>query len=479
MALPPTIHQGILNFPGATPESKAAAERLLEADRLKHHCFWGKSRFHNHLSHHILATYDLGASAKQLQAIYDAEKDGLDDINLAAVEEQHVNMTSNNWTEFLGEEKYYASFVHFFTATIAELGAGETLEQFVFSPKANGNGSNMLLRFVGGALHPLIQTGYALEFGSDAMLAQALAQTAVHSPPPPEVFDLRLQPIIVNGGDGVASTATSGHRQPRHGHSLFSILRETYSSPIMHPVMPYDPDALLSKRREDALKDGRRAQEIVRLCSLWVIDPSDIGSKVEELLWMATLLLASTGKPGRKPRLDFFLMHMLTASLFLPSLVDTIPTSQSKAAVLKAVLSVMLIYLLVRGRPRIDADLLMGYTSTPRPPNAKQDVAYTNPWPEILASVVHAPDAHTVKAIRSLYYAAQKYGTTPKGGAIGAFLPGTEEETLKGLSNVDGTIFVRAAGVVMDTLGWVTHGQQEGAWDRSALGWDDAWNDGR
>ena len=49
--LPPTIHQGILNFPGATPESKATAERLLEEDRRVHHCFWGKVGFHNHLSH--------------------------------------------------------------------------------------------------------------------------------------------------------------------------------------------------------------------------------------------------------------------------------------------------------------------------------------------------------------------------------------------------------------------------------------------
>lgn len=49
--LPPTISQGIVNFPGATAESKATAERLLEEDRQKNHCFWGKVGFHNHLSH--------------------------------------------------------------------------------------------------------------------------------------------------------------------------------------------------------------------------------------------------------------------------------------------------------------------------------------------------------------------------------------------------------------------------------------------
>ncbi|KAJ3523135.1 hypothetical protein NM688_g8777 [Phlebia brevispora] len=177
--LAPTIKQGILNFPGATPESKATVERLLEEDRQQHHCFWGKVGFHNHLSHHLLAAYDFGASAAQLQAIYDTEKDGLDPLHLAdrktkAVEEQIVTITSTNWTDYLGEEKYYARFVEFFAGIITKLGASETIEQYVFSPAANGNGSHMLLRFIGGAVHPLIQTGYGVEFGSDAMVAQGI-----------------------------------------------------------------------------------------------------------------------------------------------------------------------------------------------------------------------------------------------------------------------------------------------------------------
>ena len=124
----------------------------------------------------LLAAYDFGASAKQLQAIYDREQEGLDPVHLAdrktkTVEEQHVEITTKNWTEFLGQEKcvrlssfseyptnrclapsrYYANYLAFFSNIISELGAGETLEQYVFSPTANGNDANMLLRFVGGA----------------------------------------------------------------------------------------------------------------------------------------------------------------------------------------------------------------------------------------------------------------------------------------------------------------------------------------
>ena len=46
-----TIHPGILNLPGATPQSKALVEQLLEEDREKFHCFWGRIGLHNHLSH--------------------------------------------------------------------------------------------------------------------------------------------------------------------------------------------------------------------------------------------------------------------------------------------------------------------------------------------------------------------------------------------------------------------------------------------
>lgn len=494
--LPPTLtKQGLVNFAGSTPESKTTVERLLEEDRQKHHCFWGRVGFHNHLSHHLLAAYDFGATAKQLQAIYDAELNELDPIHLAdratkTVEEQHVTITAENWTEYLGQEKYYASLLTFFTSVVEKLGTGETLEQYVFSPAANENGAQMLLRFVGGAAHPLIQTGYAVEFGSDAMAAQALAQTACHSPYVPEIFTHISERQQTNGH---ATSNPGPGRQPSQGLSLLEILREMYESPIMKPVMPYDPDGLLRKRLEDARKDGR-PEEIVRLCKLWVVDASrgeaELEEKVEELIWLATLLMAGTSKPGRKPRLDFFLMHMVTSSLFVPSLLSALPSMESKVTLVRAMLPVILMYVTVRGRPRIDPALLMSYSATPRPPtrqglascqrspDALGDPAqdeYVNPWPEIVAGVLHAPDAHTVKAVRTLYYAAQKYGTTPAGGAIGAFRrDGTE--THRGTADMDGTIFVRAAGVVMDTLGWVSHGQKEGKWDRSALGWDDAWN---
>jgi len=210
---------------------------------------------------------------------------------------------------------------------------------------------------------------------------------------------------------------------------------------------------------------------------------------------MATLLFVGTGKPGRKPRLDFFLVHVLNMTLFMPSILKLIPTVESKERLLRAMLPVVLMTVEVRGRPRINPALCMSYTATPRPPVSKDTPlpvphpgAVTDPrdpesasvWPTILASVVHAPDAHTVKAVRLLFYAAQEYGMTPPGAIPGAYFSSGKRqggETHVGLAEVDGSLFIRAAGVVMDMMGWVTHGQAPGNWDSSALGWDDAWKE--
>ena len=251
--------------------------------------------------------------------------------------------------------------------------------------------------------------------------------------------------------------------------------------------MPYDGDALLSARTRAARTDGR-PEEIKRLAALWFsADESEehLEKKIEELFWVSTLLFAGCGKPGRKPRLDFFLMHVLNATLFLPSLCNVIPTAESKAKFFRAYLSQVLMYVILRGRPRIDAELIMTYTANPLPPGVPKlkpdssvlgdpnDPASVNPWPAIIAEIIYAPETHIIKAIRALYYASQKYGYTSAGGVPGAL--NGKEETHTGIGKVDGTLFIRAAGVAMDTLGWVTHGQKEGSWDRSALGWDDAW----
>ena len=283
--------------------------------------------------------------------------------------------------------------------------------------------------------------------------------------------------------------------------TLLELLAQVYESKILHPPMPYDPDALLSARIRFALANGG-AEEIHRICSQFGVfgdfKEADLESKVEECIWVSTLLLASTGKEGRKPRLDFFLMHLVTSSLFLQPFFTVLENPAHKIALLNTYIPALVLITLTRGRPRINPELLMSYTDIPRPPGSSQqqqqqqpnstslgnpqnDTDY-NPWPAIIEAVQYHHDSHVPKTLRTLIFASQKYGDKAPGTAIGAFRhhgdSGAAAETHKGSGKMDGTIFVRAAGMVMDTLGWVSYGQKEGSWDRSALGWEAAWDSG-
>ena len=277
--------------------------------------------------------------------------------------------------------------------------------------------------------------------------------------------------------------------------TLLELLAEVYESKILHPPMPYDPDALLSARTRLALANGG-AEEIHRICSQYRISgdfkEADLASKVEECIWVSTLLMASTGREGRKPRLDFFLMHLVTSSLFLKPILALLEKPAHKVALLNTYIPTIVLTTLTRGRPRINPKLLMSYTDIPRPPvsagklpephntslgNPQNDTDY-NPWPAMIEAVQYHRDSHVPKTLRTLIFASQNYGDKAPGTAVGAFHRDSTVETHNGTGKMDGTIFVRAAGLVMETLGWVSYGQKDGGWDGSALGWDAAWDSG-
>lgn len=466
--------QGQLNVAGITAASKKATEELLLKDAEKHHCYFRSAGLHNHLSHHLLAAYDLGATTSHLKKIYDVEAPTQRPI---FVEEKDASIlvTDDNWVQYLGNQSAYGSFFKFFSGKVAELGAGPALEKYVFHRDANDVSKAMLIRVMSGAVHPFIQIGYGLEFGNETLVATGLAQAAIHKATAPEIYSFSYEESTSSGP----------------GSTVLEILRKVYDSDILQPA-PYDPNALFNARLQGIVERGQA--EIRKICADFHINTNGgdavFVSKVEELIWAATLLMSGTGRKGREVRLDFFLMHLVTSSLFLRPYLQVLENPISKANLLRAYLSVVVLLTLARGRPRIDPGLLMSYTATPRPPGASalhpsqsalgsptDDVDY-NPWPAMFEDVVYHPDAHVLKAFRTLAFAAKEHGAVPAGEVIGAFLP-DQKESHPGAAQLDGTVFVRAAGMLMDYMGWTAHGQEaRDDWDRSALGWDGAWENG-
>jgi hypothetical protein len=82
--------------------------------------------------------------------------------------------------------RYYSAYVDFFTTILRKDGAAATLEDYVFSQKANfdpardADGKSppqFLCRLIDQVLHPLIHVGYGLEFGLPGTLAEGLSKS--------------------------------------------------------------------------------------------------------------------------------------------------------------------------------------------------------------------------------------------------------------------------------------------------------------
>lgn len=278
--------------------------------------------------------------------------------------------------------------------------------------------------------------------------------------------------------------------------SLLEILKELYDDDGLAPIMPYNRDFTIYDHLRNFMASDKPKRAAALIAKYYVDDAggdAEFDAKIEECVWVSVLLTFATGKEGRKPRLDFFLMHLVTSCIFFPSLFRVLPNPTHKAHLLRGFVTNIVLLTILRGRPVIKPDLLMSYTDVPRPPvtitlpaphptslgDPSKDEDY-NPWPVLIAAGLPYPDSHHPKVMRSLVYAAQQYGDVAPGKAVGAFLRGSTTESHPGTAKMDGTIFVRAAGMLMDYMGWVTYGDAplEGDWDRSGLGWDEAWDDG-
>nr|GAT53732.1 predicted protein [Mycena chlorophos] len=459
------------------PSSAAARSTLLELlqrDVEQHHCFFNDFGFHNHLPHHLVAAYDMGATPALLRAIWDDEVRILRPIGRCG-----TDVEAGNWTERLGEHGAYGSYLAFFESQVAAHGPETTIFEYIIAAKANGNEAKMFARFLGGGVHPLLQIGFGLEFGQNNMIAAGLAMTAVTSP--------RQPGFVLDSASGLPEPTAA----PIQGTSLLQLLQEVYDSEVLHPVMPYDPNATITQRFEAFAADPARAEEIKRIYSKWWLSEDatqeEINHKMKECLLQSTLLLVSSGKPERTPRLDFFLMHFVTSAICLPSIVRMLPSVELKNVLLQGWVRAAALYLVLRGRPRVDAGLVMGFPEVPTPPGMtslgpdalgykSKNVVLANPWLAVIQNGLHHRDAHVIKTIRSFYYGAEHMpalGTGTGGRGFGL-------EHIKGGERVDGSIWIRAAGIVSGGMCWVAFGEKAAEdWDRSAMGWDEAWADGK
>jgi hypothetical protein len=167
-------------------------------------------------------------------------------------------------------------------------------------------------------------------------------------------------------------------------------------------------------------------------------------------------------------------MHFVTSSLLLSS-VFSLLTRKSQELLLRGYFITCLVWYIGHGRPELDIARFFGNATTlhPIPPGLKptpheaacpsptSPFAVTpEPWFPIIQNTLTHPDDHLPKLQRALAEYASLFGSTPAG-----YFSGTE---LKDAELIDGTLFVRVAGLTAGRVGWVREGDPPlpGYWDR-------------
>ncbi|KAM0790322.1 hypothetical protein ACM66B_003207 [Microbotryomycetes sp. NB124-2] len=322
------LRTGILGGLGQTRSSLEMVAKCLNHNHIYHDIFFDDRGLHNHAAHHLLASFSLGAGPAAIAAAYETSLQG----RTRTMPKLGAEIDRDNWQKFVGQNKRYPAYLAFFHKEIESHGALATVEQYVFSGKAK-----MLDRLVSGAIHPFIHTGYGIEFGSDAIVAEGLAQCAVHStqasalfpsdwpPRSPPSSSPTTRPAFV---DSISSTL-SERRAPATDGTIngFDLLNEMLQDDELAPGVANDLDSnpafgTTLERKGDLIK---------KYCERWSLSNSSGNSndvvpdwnkvvhKTEDLFWLATVIYGAATRPGYKPKLDFFtqVLHIVNQSTYI------------------------------------------------------------------------------------------------------------------------------------------------------------------
>lgn len=168
-------------------------------------------------------------------------------------------------------------------------------------------------------------------------------------------------------------------------------------------------------------------------------------------------------------------MHLVTSSLFLPSICPYFPPHIIQIF-LRSYFSICLTHWVTLGRPSVEItqDFVSKTDPFPQEPigdrglNPAKDTltpetVTPNPWLAIIQSALMHPDDHVCKVQRALGHWSRMFGGRPQ-GYWAKSSPKEDAVQLKGVELLDGTLFLRVAGMTQDTKGWMREGQEQRKW---------------
>ncbi|KAI4279188.1 MAG: hypothetical protein LQ337_000423 [Flavoplaca oasis] len=369
-------HCGEYHVPHIAIESAVMGSEVLQENHEMHHIFFNQSGFHNHIAHHIPTVFALGASPAAIRQHYQNNKsyqlpsktshrDVVRDLHDPAVFLKH-----------LGQEAYYSDYLAFYQDQIDRHGCEEAVNYWLLRDDECANA--ILVRMYAGFLHPIIHLGFGIEFNQPAIIAEALAQAAVH--------EGWIGPFLLETEKAAAGTQVS--------RSLVEILDQIRTDPKLRMAAHWDDD---NKVRDGIL--ARAPNDMVKYAAQWKVGLDDLEVKTAEMTNAAVYFTGGAQHPPKQIKFDFYYMHCVNSSIFFSSfLKQSWITAENKVRLLQ-----------FKGW----LDLAM-YASRRAPEPLLDEIVHYRPkhpegcWDEIFKRVVeHEDDGHASKLIRALKHGQQ------------------------------------------------------------------------
>jgi hypothetical protein len=340
----------------------------------------------------------------------------------------------SHFSAHLGKEKYYYDFLLFFQSEMESKGWENVLNEYIFA--GDERADDMLGRMFAGFLHPLIHLGFGLEFNQPAIIAEALAQAAIH--------DTWTKDFLLN------TEKISNSRPAPASKSLPEVLDAIFA------------DQKLSKAAQwgdgNKIRDGilvRAPEEITSHALSWVPTAEDLELNTLEMVNAGIYFTACAQHPPKQVKFDFYFMHCVNCSIFFPTFnAQTWLSTENKVRLLKFKVWLDLAMYASRRSPKLLLDEVTAYV--PIKPEAGDAE-----WPGIFRrlSEIESEDGHAVKLGRAVRNAQLMSEDWVRNG-------GNEEKM-----RIKGPMWEKIGNMVVDSV------EDTGEhWVRSA-GFEEAWTE--
>ncbi|KAL0944014.1 HypA protein [Colletotrichum truncatum] len=374
----PVSNTGLWQFNQQDATAKKVSE-FLQEDLEKHHVFFNKDGFHNHIPHHLLALFGTGAGPDAIQLAWKENEN-----YQRPAQNSHNNIVDelHDWEktkQYLGKEKYYPDFLLFFQREIEKKGWEEALNEHLFG--GNERAHDMFQRMFAGFLHPIIQLMYGVEWEQPAIVAEGLAQAAVHKNQLGSFFD-----------EAEKRSKSASTPMPR----IMDLIQEIRNNEkLVNAIQMKDANKV---------HDGilvRAPEEMLQIASKVKITQEELDERTAEMYHINAYVAGTAAlKPGKEARWDFFLIHHVNSSpIFLCFNAKPWISTENKIRILEYKIRLDLVQYAARGSPEIRPDAIKSYV----PKDKDQKKQIVSKVTDLLPRFHKIPDdGHTIKLVRAL-----------------------------------------------------------------------------